>query len=94
MVAKAKLKSDARVKSASAQKRTVSLFRNGRSQAIRIPKEFELPGTEATIRKDGAVLVIEPVRKKDVLNELLASWEPLDVEFPEIEDLPPDPVEL
>lgn len=95
MVSKANVKSEAVAEPAPApaQKRTVSLFRNGRSQAIRIPKEFELPGTEATIRKQGARLVIEPVRKK-TLNELLATWEPLDVEFPEIEDLPPDPVEL
>jgi antitoxin VapB len=74
-------------------KRKVSLFRNGRSQAVRIPKEFELPGREATMRKDGERLVIEPVRKK-TLNELLASWKPIPDEFPEIEDLPPDPVEL
>jgi antitoxin VapB len=74
-------------------RRKVSLFRNGKSQAIRIPKEFELPGTEATIRKDGKRLVIEPVRKK-TLDELLASWEPIDIEFPEIEDLPADPVEI
>ena len=45
--------------------RKVSLFRNGRSQAIRIPKEFELPGTEATIVKDGNRLIIEPVREED-----------------------------
>ena len=75
-------------------KRKVSLFRNGRSQAIRIPKEFELPGTEATIVKDGKRLVIEPVARKKTLNELLASWGPLGVDFPEIEDLPPDPVDI
>ncbi len=74
--------------------RKVSLFRNGRSQAIRIPKEFELPGTEATIVKDGNRLIIESVERKMTLNELLDSWEPLDVEFPEIEDLPADPVEI
>jgi tRNA(fMet)-specific endonuclease VapC len=33
------------------------LFRNGRNQAIRIPREFELPGDEAIIRKEGARLV-------------------------------------
>ncbi len=33
--------------------RKVSLCRNGRSQAIRIPKEFEMPGTEVTIRREG-----------------------------------------
>ncbi len=74
-------------------KRKVSLFRNGRSQAIRIPKEFELPGTEATIRKEGKRLVIEPVRKK-TLKELLDSWDPVGEEFPEIQDFPPDPVEI
>ena len=30
--------------------RHVSLFRNGRNQAVRIPREFELEGTEAIIR--------------------------------------------
>lgn len=44
--------------------RHVSLFRNGRSQAIRIPCDFELEGTEAIIRKEGDKLMIEPVRKK------------------------------
>ena len=74
--------------------RKVSLFRNGRSQALRIPKEFELPGTEATIVKDGNRLIIESVAQKMTLNELLDTWEPLDVEFPEIEDLPADPVDI
>lgn len=74
-------------------KRTVSLFRNGRSQAVRIPKEFELPGKEATIFREGDRLVIEPTRKK-TLSEILAGLEPIDEEFPEIVDLPPEPVDL
>ncbi len=74
--------------------RKVSLFRNGRSQALRIPKEFELPGTEATIVKDGNRLIIEALPQKKTLNQLLASWEPLDVEFPEIDDPPPEPVDF
>jgi antitoxin VapB len=41
--------------------RTAKLFRNGRSQAVRIPKEFRLEGREVTIRKVGRGLVIEPV---------------------------------
>ena len=70
--------------------RSAKLFRNGRSQAIRIPREFELPGDEATIRKEGDKLIIEPAKKKkDSLAKLLASWEPED--FPDIEDLPLDP---
>ena len=52
------------------QSRRVRLFRNGRSQAVRIPKEFELAGDEVTIRRDGERLVIEPVRSS--MTELLA----------------------
>lgn len=75
------------------QARKVSLFRNGRSQAIRIPKEFELPGTEATIRKEDGRLIVEP-SSKDGLLELLARLEPIDEDWPEIDDPPPEPVEL
>ena len=39
--------------------RNVSLFRNGANQAVRIPKEFELPGNQATIRRVGNSLIIE-----------------------------------
>jgi len=44
--------------------RHVRLFRNNRNQAIRIPVEFELPGSEAIISRDGHRLIIEPVRSK------------------------------
>lgn len=75
--------------------RRVSLFRNGRNQAVRIPREFELPGDEAIMRKEGDKLIIEPTPKpQDTLAEWLATLEPLDEEWPEIPDLPPDPVEL
>ncbi len=67
--------------------RHVSLFRNGRNQAIRIPREFELEGSEAIIHKEGDKLIIEPVRKKG-LKELLASLLSLDEDFPEVLDLP------
>lgn len=69
--------------------RRARLFRNGRNQAVRIPREFELPGQEVVIRKDGDRLVLEPVRKFNNIAELLASWETIeDEEFPEIEDPP------
>ena len=67
--------------------RHVRLFRNGRNQALRIPREFELKGNEAIIRKDGSRLIIEPVKKTGLL-ELLAGWEPLADNFPEISDKP------
>ena len=64
--------------------RKVRLFRNNRNQAIRIPVEFELPGNEAVISRDGDRLIIEPVRKSNLL-ELLAGWKPLDEEFPDVD---------
>jgi len=67
--------------------RHVSLFRNGRNQAIRIPRDFELEGTEAVIHKEGDKLIIEPIKKKS-LKALLASLPTLDEDFPEIVDLP------
>jgi antitoxin VapB len=74
--------------------RVVRLFRNGRNQALRIPRDLELPGNEALLRKEGDRLVIEPVRRHSLL-ELAARWEPLEEEFPEVEDLEPlDEVDL
>lgn len=73
--------------------RRVRLFRNGRNQAVRIPREMELPGDEAVIYQQDGRLIIEPVVPASLL-ALLATWEPLDEEFPEIEDLPPEPTEL
>lgn len=72
----------------STTERHAHLFRNGRNQALRIPREFELPGDEVTIRKEGDRLIVEPVKKKRDLLEILATLEPLDEEFPEIEDPP------
>ena len=43
--------------------RTVSVFRNNRNQAIRLPKEFEFQGvTELTIEKQGDTILLRPVR--------------------------------
>jgi antitoxin VapB len=76
-----------------AAERHVKLFRNGRNQAVRIPREFELPGEDAIIRKEGHQLVIVPVKRKS-FTELLDSWEPIDEEFPEIEELPYEDVKI
>ena len=73
--------------------RHVRLFRNGRNQAVRIPREFELPGSEAIMHREGERLVIEPVRRTSLL-AVLASLEPLAESLPEIEDQPPEDVEL
>lgn len=70
--------------------RHVRLFRNGRNQAVRIPVEFELPGSEALMHRDGDRLVIEPVPRRG-LSALLAGLEPLDETLPEIADPAPRP---
>ena len=73
------------------------LFRNGRSQAVRIPKELEFDGEEVVIEKgEDGKLTLSPVSKKKSLIEVLASLEPLPEEdwLPQIADYPPEPVLL
>jgi antitoxin VapB len=79
------------------EKRTARLFRNGRSQAVRIPKEFEFEGDEVLIERDeDGRLILEPVKRKVSLLEALSKLEPLPEEdwLPEIQDYPPEPVDL
>jgi len=73
--------------------RHVKLFKNGRNQAVRIPREFELPGADAIIRKEGQRLIIEAAPPRSLL-AILAKLQPLDEDFPPIEDLPADPVDI
>ena len=65
--------------------RHVRLFRNGRNQALRIPREFELEGDEAIIRKEGDRLIVEPISKSGLLS-VLATLEPLDEPFPDVDE--------
>jgi antitoxin VapB len=78
--------------------RKVKVFMNGRSRAVRIPKEFEFPGDEVVMRKDDdGTLTLEPVRAKRSPRELvewLRAQPPLEDEIGEIEDFPPKPVNL
>ena len=70
-------------------RRTARLFRNGASQAVRIPKEFEFAGEEVVIVRDGDRVILEPVRSGGLLETLRAmgGWnEP----FPDVDEgLPP-----
>jgi antitoxin VapB len=70
------------------EQRRVSLFRNGSNQAIRIPREFELEGTEAIVLKDGNRLIIEPVTAQNRLLARLESLQPLNESLPEFDDAP------
>ena len=74
-------------------KRHVRLFKNGRNQAVRIPREFELPGDQAVMHREGRRLIIEPVATKSLLG-LLRSLKPIRERFANIKDLPNSPVDL
>jgi len=65
------------------QERHVKLFRNSRNQVVRIPKEFELEGDEAILRKDGDRLILEPVRTERLL-ATVRSLGPLTEPLPDI----------
>lgn len=73
--------------------RHVRLFKNGRNQAVRIPREFELPGDEAILRKEGDRLVLEAVPPRRLL-QVLAQLSPLQDEFPAIDDPAPRKVDV
>ena len=73
--------------------RQVRLFRNGRNQALRIPRDLELPGRVATLRKEGPRLVVEPVAAPSLL-QLLATLKPLDEDVLPVPRLEAEPVEL
>jgi len=74
-------------------KRQVKLFRNGRNQAVRIPREFELPGNDAVLTKEVDRLILEAAPKRGLL-AYLAQMTPLDEDFAPIEDLPAEPVDI
>jgi antitoxin VapB len=40
---------------------TAKIFRHGRSQAVRLPKEFRLPGKEVRVRRVGRGVLLEPL---------------------------------
>jgi antitoxin VapB len=76
--------------------RHVRLFKNGRSQAVRIPREFELPGNEAILRRDeSGRLILESLPRPRIL-DLLSTWKPLGEKdrLSAVEDRPPEPVEI
>jgi antitoxin VapB len=55
--------------------------------------EFELPGDEAIMHRDGDRLVVEPLRKRRLV-AMLKTMKPLDEEFPELDDPVPPPKNL
>jgi antitoxin VapB len=81
-------------RSIPAEEREVSLFRNGRNQAVRIPRGFELAGQRALMRREGRCLIIEPLPVSYGLAALLAGWTPLDEALPTPPDPAPQPLDI
>lgn len=73
--------------------RRVKLFRNGRNQAVRIPRAFELPGEDAIMRREGDRLVIEPAAPTSLLS-ILKALSPIEDRLADMDDAPPGPVEF
>ena len=79
------------------EEREASLFRNGRNQAVRIPREFEFPEGRVIMRKVGRLLILEPMPQRK-LADVLAELEPLpaDETLPDVDEglwpLDPDPL--
>jgi antitoxin VapB len=73
--------------------RHVKLFRNGRNQAVRIPREFELAGHDAIMHKEGDKLIIESAASRSLL-AVLATLRPLRERFPDITDIAPDDIKF
>ena len=66
------------------------LFWNGRSQAVRLPKEFRFQGDEVEIRKEGDAVILEPVKRASLPEGF---WSHIDelrkgLDFEEVEPMP------
>ena len=54
-------------------KAIAKLFKHGRSQAVRLPKEFRLPGTEVRVRRIGRAVLLEPIeRDRETMEAMFA----------------------
>ncbi len=60
---------------------------------MRIPREFELPGNDAIMRREGDRLIIEPAPPRSLL-AVLDKLSPIQEKFPSIVELASDPVDL
>ena len=57
---------------------TAKLFQNGKSQAVRLPKEFRMPGDMVKIYQKGNQVILEPLE---------TTWDSL---FDSLDDFPED----
>jgi antitoxin VapB len=55
---------------------TAKLFKHGRSQAVRLPKEFRMAGTEVRVRRVGRGVLLEPIERD--LKDIQAIFDEID----------------
>lgn len=71
----------------SEKMRTAKLFRNGRNQAVRLPREYEFDADEVVIRKQGKNLILTPRPRS--WDEYFSTASRLSDDFPDaVEELP------
>lgn len=69
------------------------IFKNGRSQAVRLPKPFRFQGNEVKIRKEGKKVILEPL-EKEVWPEGFWNLFGSDDDFETPSSLPSKPIDL
>ena len=67
---------------------TAKVFRNGRSQAVRLPKEFRFEGDEVSIRRDGRRVILEPLKRRSWPKGYWESWRKASADFEAPKPLP------
>ena len=72
---------------------TAKLFKNGRSQAVRLPKSFRFKGSEVKIKKEGDKVILEPLESVDWPKGFWDDFQP-DPDFEMPEPLPSKDVSL
>jgi antitoxin VapB len=67
---------------------SAKLFRNGRSQAVRLPKEFRFEGTEVSVRRVGETVILEPLKPRAWPRGYWRRWGKATLDLDLIEPLP------
>lgn len=67
---------------------TAKLFRNGRSQAVRLPKAFRFEGEEVSIRREGKRVILEPLPRQRWPKGYWKSWGRYSKHLEQVEPLP------
>ena len=63
----------------------VKLIQKGNTQSLTLPEELNLATTEVTIRQEDDKLIIEPLKKKSLL-ETFATLEDIEEDFPDVDE--------